>query len=200
MLAPNETGQQLLRLPVAEFIERCLQTDGVTEEQAKAFHAKLWQLHVDSQRGSLANLTLDSKTTKDQTRWKDLLAAKHSSSRDLASEENTPPFKERIRPGMVVRWAPPADYPVFAPKQNLAVVLCPQNAVGERVQDVLGNKVNEEAIPDRQRYLCALVLPAASEDAYSVSLWRQVVIDVDEMEAEVLLEYDVATRHYYIAV
>ncbi|KAL4926206.1 P-loop containing nucleoside triphosphate hydrolase protein [Aspergillus undulatus] len=51
-LAPKESGAQLLRLPVDEFVKRCLNTPDVTEEQAKAFHAKLWALHVKSQRNN----------------------------------------------------------------------------------------------------------------------------------------------------
>ncbi|KAJ6014405.1 P-loop containing nucleoside triphosphate hydrolase protein [Penicillium herquei] len=51
-LAPHESGTQLLRLPVEEFIQRCLKSDGVTEDQADAFHAKLWKLHIDSRRAT----------------------------------------------------------------------------------------------------------------------------------------------------
>lgn len=111
-----------------------------------------------------------------------------------------PPFKERIRPGMVVRWTAPQYDSVALSKPNLAVVLCPQNAAGERASDVLGNKVNQDTSQGGQRYLCALVVPGALAETYEVNLWRQVVLHLKEMEAEVLLEYDAATRYYHTAV
>jgi kinesin family protein 2/24 len=95
------------------------------------------------------------------------------------------------------------------PKQNLAVILCPQLAVGANVRDCLGNKVNQGITGNRecpvggtkaQHYLCAIVSPGALADAYEVNLWRQIVVDVEEMEAEVLLQYDVATRYYHTTV
>jgi kinesin family member 2/24 len=122
-----------------------------------------------------------------------------TSSRDTDSEAQSLTFKERIRPGMVVRWSPPADFALQLPsKQNLAVILCPQQAAGENSKDFVGNKVQEQS--DSQRYLCAMVLPGALPNAYEVSLWRQVVIDVDYMEAEVLLQYDTSTRYYHTTV
>ncbi|KAJ5729754.1 P-loop containing nucleoside triphosphate hydrolase protein [Penicillium malachiteum] len=51
-LAPHESGTQLLRLPAEEFVQRCLKSDGVTKDQADAFHAKLWKLHIDSRRAT----------------------------------------------------------------------------------------------------------------------------------------------------
>ena len=182
VLAPQESGAQLLRLPADQFIERCLQSHGVTENQAKAFHAKFWRLHIDSQRGSAAKATKDSASTdtKDESRF--------LSSRDT-SDENTFPFTERIRPGMAVRWNPPADFPLRANDQNLALVLCPQTAVAENVRDALGNQVNSgQDQSSNQRYLCAMFLPGTLGGSYEVQLWRQVVVDVAQMEAEVVLE------------
>ena len=188
------------------FVKRCLKTDGVTEEQVKAFHAKLWQLHVDSQRG----LTKPKNGTV-SSRRQELLSMEYSSSREKKSDGNLHPFKDRIRPGMVVRWRPPADFPLRSEKHNLAVIMCPQNAVGGQVRDILGNLVRQSPLlvhngdsPSdhslHSRYLCAMVLPGSLADTYEVSLWRQVVIDVDQMEDEVYLEYDHATRYYHISV
>lgn len=131
-----------------------------------------------------------------------------SSSRDPfqteaeGDDKEEVPFRKRIRPGMVVRWEPPAKFPMRLPgKQNMVVVLCPVSAVGARVRDVLGKEVVREAGEAGEgRYLCAMVLPSVAPESYELALWRQVVVDVEAMEAEVLLEYDVATRYYFMAV
>ena len=88
------------------------------------------------------------------------------------------PFKERLRPGMVVSWNPSDDTPGFyrLPGRNLAMILSPE---GE------------------ETYRCAVAVPAIMPGAFEVYLWQQVVASVDTMEAEVLLEYDVGTRYYY---
>ncbi|KAJ5180100.1 hypothetical protein N7492_003310 [Penicillium capsulatum] len=191
VLAPHESGAQLLRLPADQFISRCLQSDGVTVEQAKAFHTKFWQLHVDSQRSS-------AKRNNGSAPSGNIVNSASSTSRD-SSERNKLHFTERIRPGMVVRWNPPAELPLSKNEQNLALILCPQTAVGTEVQDAFGNPVCSDN-PSTQRYLCALVVPGTLGDSYEVHIWRQVAVDVEKMEAEVLLEYNVTTRYYHITV
>ncbi|TKW58049.1 hypothetical protein CTA1_748 [Colletotrichum tanaceti] len=103
---------------------------------------------------------------------------------------------------MVVRWTPPPTFPLALPGMNMAVVLSPESAVGPNVRDVNGDLVNEksESIGAQQRYLCATVLPGFMADSYELSMWRHVVVDIDQIEAEVLLEYDAATRYYYMTV
>lgn len=49
-------------------------------------------------------------------------------------------------------------------------------------------------------YLCALVLPSFMSETYEINLWRQIVVDTEAMNAEAFLEYDPATRYYYMAV
>lgn len=89
----------------------------------------------------------------------------------------------------------------------MAVILCPQDAVGETVKDIQGKQVNKdgpsgdtEEHSKSKGYLCAMVLPSILPEAYELSLWRQVVVNVEAMEAEVVLEYDIATRYYFIKV
>lgn len=184
-------------MPEEQFVKRCLQSDGVTEDQARAFYAKLWQLHIDSKRG--ASFKGTSVNRKSNTLCKEASSTGYPSSRDPGHEdkENLPQFKERIRPGMAVRWTAHRYASMASSKHNLAVVLCPENAAGEHARDVLGKRINNGA---SQRYLCALVIPGTLAEAYEVNLWRQVVLDVNEMEAEVRLEYDPATRYYHISV
>ncbi|KAJ5123044.1 hypothetical protein N7448_009141 [Penicillium atrosanguineum] len=204
VLAPSETGEQLLRLSSSQFISRCLRSDGVSSDQAKAFHAKFWRLHIDSQRNSSGKTSTAKKNV--QTLCKDSPSERYSSSRDPALEGKTtvPDFKERIRPGMVISWTchSPSISPSDPLKQNLALVLCPQIADAAQAQaflGFLGDKARQ--VSQRgQRYLCATVSSGALADTYEVNMWRQVVVDVKDMEAEVLLEYDAATRYHHITV
>ncbi|KAK4032341.1 P-loop containing nucleoside triphosphate hydrolase protein [Parachaetomium inaequale] len=198
LLAPAESGAQLLRLPIPEFLTRCLKTEGVSPEQAQAFQSKFWKLHIDSQK-SVASSKPAGKPAAGCSRMELL-----DSSADPEPGAASIPFKERIRPGMVVRWNPPAEYASFAVGgKSYAMVMCPAQAAGERVRDVRGELVNPaDGESDRQEtgeaYLCALVTPALLPGSYGVGLWRQVVVRVEEIEAELLLEWDEATRYYYM--
>ncbi|KAG5790966.1 hypothetical protein H9Q69_009983 [Fusarium xylarioides] len=174
-LAPKETGIQLLRLPAPEFITRCLKTPGVTLEQATAFQAKFWRLHIDSQRA--AN-NKPKATQKDAKPEKEEAGKQGLSSQDPRHEMADVPFKERLRPGMVVSWNPSDDTLGFyrLPGRNLVMILSPE---GEGT------------------FRCAVAVPAIMPGAFEIYLWQQVVAQVDTMEAEILLEYDSGTRYYY---
>lgn len=191
VLAPLESGTQLLRLPAPEFEKRCLKTEGVSTEQAKAFRSKLWQLHVDSQKAKAAPLP-PAGVDLDEANY-DRTCSKDPDPRSIAI-----PFKERIRPGMVVSWTPPAGFPFTMPGMNVVMVLSAAEAVGEDVRDVFGKTVGGEG--RKGKFLCAMVGPAVMPEAYDVHLWQQVVVDVAMMDAEVILEYDMATRYYYLTI
>lgn len=135
------------------------------------------------------------------------------SSRDPNHDNTMVPFKERICPGMVVSWNQPPDCSLalgLPDGVRLAVVLCPVEAVLGSHQDVPGDVVDltgsdEAGIRDNNtscgtRYLCALVTGGMMSEAYELNMWRQIVISVSMMDKEVVLEYDVATRYYYISV
>ncbi|KAF5025969.1 hypothetical protein F66182_1937 [Fusarium sp. NRRL 66182] len=177
ILAPKETGLQLLRLPVPEFITRCLKTPDVTLEQATAFQSKFWRLHIDSQRAANSKPKASQKGAKAETEADGF--EKHGlSSRDPRPEMADVFFKERLRSGMVVSWNPPDDTPGFhrLPGRNLIMILSPESE---------GN------------YRCAVTVPAIMPGAFEIYLWLQVVATADVMETEVLLEYDVGTRYYF---
>ncbi|KAK3902481.1 kinesin-like protein Klp59C [Staphylotrichum tortipilum] len=201
LLAPTETGPQLLRLPLPEFLSRCLKTALVIPDQAQAFQAKFWKLHVDA-----ASKPAPAPTTATPTSALVRLALLDSSA-DPEPDAGSIPFRERIRPGMVVRWTPREEYASFVvggkERKGMAVVLCPAGAVGGRVRDFRGVVVNdgeEGKEEEGGRYLCAMVAPSLLPGSYGVSLWRQAVVAVEEMEAEVLMEWDEATRYYYMTV
>ncbi|KAL4794089.1 P-loop containing nucleoside triphosphate hydrolase protein [Aspergillus venezuelensis] len=166
-LAPTETGDELLHLSVDEFVRRCLLSPDVTEEQARAFYAKLWALHVRSRRKSNSERKPDIDLPVDN--------GVSLTSMEPDNERAKLFFKERIRPGMAVRWNAPWDSLKQSPARNLALILSPQEDGNCR---------------------CAMVLPGASENVYEVHIWRQLVINIGDMEAEVVLEYDRATRYY----
>ncbi len=132
------------------------------------------------------------------------------SSRDLDPTAASVPFRERIRPGMVVSWNQSTGcdpVPRIAGDARMAVILCPVEAVPETVKDHFGNVVNPagsedsdatvNVIDNTARYLCALVTRAPMAEAYELNLWQQIVVDADLMDKEVSLEYDPGTRYYY---
>jgi kinesin family protein 2/24 len=51
-----------------------------------------------------------------------------------------------------------------------------------------------------EAYICPLIAPSLLPASYGTRLWRQVVLRVDEIEAEMLLEWDEVTWHYYMTV
>ncbi|KLU85660.1 hypothetical protein MAPG_04682 [Magnaporthiopsis poae ATCC 64411] len=211
-LAPSQTGPQLLRLPIPEFLRRCLLTPGVRMDQARAFQSKFWQLHVDSwrapasQQQSQPSTSAETEVTSGDTSGYSSRAIRLPGSLAL-------PFQERIRPGMVVRWGPDeysrlCSQHYIPRQQNLAMVLCPQFELVPGVQDASGNEVLPAAggagaagaSGGKSRdYLCALVLPGMMSGAFEVRIWQQVVVPVEWMEEEVILEYGHATRYFYMS-
>ncbi|KAK4675091.1 hypothetical protein QC764_501450 [Podospora pseudoanserina] len=150
VLAPTESGAQLLRLPVGEFVERCLKTPGVTMEQATTFQSKFWQLHVDNLRSQSSSQHSKEKPEVKLTRMERLY-----SSADIEGPPHARdvPFKERIRPGMVVSYrsvgktgAAQMGTEQMGTEQmgteQMGVVLSRADAVGERVRDLTGVQVN----------------------------------------------------------
>lgn len=126
-----------------------------------------------------------------------------STSRDPNSRSVDTPFTDRIRAGMVVRWKAPENLQYGPPGSlNMAVILCPATAFASNLAHVVtGFEKTEEGIPNEpDTYLCALVSPGVMQDSYTLDLWRQAVIAKSQMETEVVLEYDNATRYYHIAI
>lgn len=204
-MAPTETGTQLLRLPAPEFETRCLKTPGVNIEQAIAFRSKYWQLHIDSRKSKATDDVVEDDGP--DTVLGHLKKFDRSSSKEIDASASALPFKDRIRPGMAISWSPPKNMPIgFADGLKIALVLCPAAAAGSTSQDALGELVDPQATEHKdtdgkyKKYLCAMVTPAVLLGAYEVSMWRNLVIDVDDMDAEVTLEYDSATRFYHLAV
>lgn len=215
VLDPTESGAQLLRLLPAELESRCLKTPGVSVEQAKAFRSKIWQMHIDSQcDGDRSNTSTPKpiESMEPQSVLSSLKVTSRSSSRDLEPTDTAVPFKERIRPGMVISWNQPTgrDLALSVPDDlKLAVILCPAEAVQMTAKDILKNTMNPTAsgrtatndndTDSGPRYLCALMTPALMAETYELNLWRQIIINTSMMDKEVFLEYDAETRYYFIS-
>ncbi|EMR64081.1 putative diatom spindle kinesin 1 protein [Eutypa lata UCREL1] len=199
--------KQLLQLPGPEFITRCLKTPDVSKDQAIAFQAKYWKLHIDSQHcraptsesqlqgGSGAGEKPDGDSAI-PARWQD-------SSREPRMEMQALPFKDRLRPGMMVAWTPDeenAGFPVIPNGRDLIMLLSeePCSSAGESSMAAAeaDAKVKEKAERPRT-YRCAFVGPAVMPGAFELHPWIQCVVEGSQMDAEVILEYDSATRYYY---
>lgn len=181
LLAVTENGIQICRLPKGEFVSRCLKTPGVNEQQARAFYDKIWRLHIDSRKGTSGKQ-----------------ATEPTPPGDAQQKAPTQPFYERIRAGMFVQ-----RKCVDATKDYLSkvMIMAPEGAFGDASSnpDGAGTGAGERAPAcSSQRYICALVLPSPMGDAYEIDVNHQGVVGVDEMEMELLMEYDQATRCYYI--
>jgi kinesin family protein 2/24 len=161
-------------------------------------------MHVDSQRaGDKSNTT--QSNSNGSTDPETILARLASSSRDSNPIASEIPFKERIRPSMVVSWNEPPghDFKIDIPGDiKLATILCPVAAVQETVNGAFDQALDLTGsdMSGGTRYLCALITPGQMPDAYELNLWRQIIIDVSMMENEVILEYDAGTRYYYMSV
>jgi kinesin family member 2/24 len=245
---------------VPEFLSRCLKTGESTSlEQAQAFYTKFWKLHVDSSSTLSPNPATTSKPKPPNTNTTSTSTSatannnsnsgtdEHAAvitrqqilntSADPDRDASAIPFKQRIRPGMVVQHTPPNYFfgmNNLPEGKNFALVLCPVSAVPPGTCDLAGNlvvvdsgkgkgKVKAEEGDGREevgggsssgskndgkggggggggKWLAAVVLPAIMAGTYTVHMWKHIVVSEDEMDAEVLMEYDEATRVYYMIV
>jgi kinesin family protein 2/24 len=92
------------------------------------------------------------------------------------------PFLERLTSGLVVRLRP-NNGGSSEEKGSLVMIL-------SRAEKNL----------DQQTYVCAKVQPAPFRNGYSLYIWQQVEVNVMDMQEEVILEYDEATRYYFLAI
>lgn len=103
------------------------------------------------------------------------------------------PFDERVCPGMVVRLK--AALPeMFG--HRMVVILSRASFASPYVR---GDRL-EDAASGGERYIAAVLFPGLMPSTYVMNLWKQVVVDVNMMEAEVVLEYEWGTRSYHVGV
>jgi kinesin family member 2/24 len=73
------------------------------------------------------------------------------------------------------------------------MILCPEGAFEpdrEKREESMGKK----------RYVCAQILGAVMADAYNLSMDARQVIPVEDMEAEVSMEWDPPTRYWFMNI
>ncbi|KAL3422062.1 diatom spindle kinesin 1 (kinesin motor domain containing protein) [Phlyctema vagabunda] len=101
-------------------------------------------------------------------------------------EESSIPFKGRMRPGMYIR----VKARGYADPGTLVVILCPEDAFAKE----------EKSEAKQEAYVCAAVSPGLMMDAFEVSIAHQRVVKLDDMLEEIMMEYDSATRYYYMSI
>ncbi|KAL2061256.1 hypothetical protein VTL71DRAFT_7529 [Oculimacula yallundae] len=192
LLAPIETGIQICRLPKGEFVSRCLKTPGVAEQQARAFYDKIWRLHIDS-RKALEKPKAKAVQSKPSAVSQDVVEA--------SSKDSNVPFQKRLRPGMFIEREKAPQY------LKKFMIMCPVGAFSSD-EDKDKNTIptagqtspQESQTEDVRKFVCALVLPSPMADAYELDVTKLFEIAVDEMEKELLMEYDAASRCYYMTL
>lgn len=142
-------------MPKREFIARCQGTEGVTEEQASVVLSTLWRMHISQQPIEPGN---------------------------TSAVGDSAPFKERIRPGMVVKLRQ-----IDENTPNLAMILSPAT-------------FGSQSAADEKSYTAAQVAPAMFRNAFTLNIWKQMTIKEEDIDSEVVLEYDEATRYYFLGL
>jgi kinesin family member 2/24 len=93
------------------------------------------------------------------------------------------PFQTRIKPGMFIR----LNHGVAKFEGiTLAMIMSPSTPK------------DFDAAGEERQFICALVGPSIMSGAYELHVDRQDTFSVKDMAAEVLMEYDMATRYYYM--
>jgi hypothetical protein len=77
------------------------------------------------------------------------------------------------------------------------MLLCPE---GSMQSTAPGAKAVVKGRLNWKRYICATVTPAMLYGAYDVNIQRQIVVSVEDMDEEVKIDYDPATRYHFLAV
>ena len=171
ILAPSENGIELCKLPKGEFIARCLKTPDITQAQALAFYDKLACLQNESQTGKKADEPLLDEEKKTMS-------------------ASTSPFQERLGPGTFIpckekSWQDKGKAVQLTSDSKMAMVMAPHIV---------------EGAADKTRFLCAEVAKGQLHGSYVLYVTRQVVIPTEQMEEEVLLTYDDASRYYLLEI
>jgi kinesin family protein 2/24 len=181
VLAPTESGAQLIRLPKEVFVTRCLLTTGTTSAQCRAFYDKLWGLQIDAR-----NLAQSAERT---AKAADLLTRKKALMAEQAAIHLHTPFDKRMRAGMFVKVKQQGN------EEEIVMVLAPEGAFFGRTDEQFGVDTG----PFR-RYACAKVVPGPLTNSHVLLVGEQKVVAVKDMTGQISLEYDAATRYYFLNI
>ncbi|EZF19729.1 hypothetical protein H112_05315 [Trichophyton rubrum D6] len=121
----------------------------------------------------------------------DSRSLKTKSAATSEPKKPTIPFKERLKPGMFVRVTPQSPNDPI----HFLMLLAPEGAFD---QTRVAAKENGDGCGSK--YICAAVAPSIMVDAYELFVSQQRIVRIEDMEAEVLMEYDSAMRYYFMTV
>jgi kinesin family member 2/24 len=110
-------------------------------------------------------------------------------SEDEPSPKPIVPFQERLHPGMIVRITRRSRTEFL----QYAMILCPEGAFEK-------DPKNREEMMGKKRYVCAQISGAVMADAYNLAMEMKKVIAVEDMEAEVSMEWDAPTRYWFMTI
>jgi kinesin family protein 2/24 len=74
-----------------------------------------------------------------------------------------------------------------------AMILCPEGAFEKDPE-------NRVEMMGKKRYVCAQIFGAVMADAYNLAMEAKKVIAVEDMEAEVSMEWDAPTRYWFMTI
>jgi hypothetical protein len=100
-------------------------------------------------------------------------------------ERNKTLFQSRIKLGILVRFNPGAA--------KFECIIMNMVMSPARLEDFATRG-------DERQFICALVGPSVMTDAYDLFMAKQDIYSVKNIAAEVLIEYDMATRFYYMDI
>jgi kinesin family member 2/24 len=155
---------------------------------------KLPQREFVSRCLQTTGVKIDQANAFYQKLWRTRIDSRQRSSAIKATERAEPieepqagirktHFQERIHPGMFVRLVPGASKIGSA---EIFMIMSPS-----RPEDF-------DCLGEERQFICAAVGPSIMTDAYELHVARKDTYSVKDMAAEVLMEYDSATRYYYM--
>ncbi|KPM34562.1 hypothetical protein AK830_g12010 [Neonectria ditissima] len=206
ILAPSESGAQIIALAASEFEQRCLKTVGVTSSQASAFQSKLWRMHTDA-KGARCKKTPSAANAA---------PAGRTTSKEPNVKVQSLPFANRIRPGMVVEYKPRitgretkkpnmGKSDTGEPDVELVMVFSDMSAVDYATHVSLGAPEHPRSrswSQARITYMCARLIrnhPTA-KSGYELQPWDTIAVDAKEMKREVIMAYDQPSRLYFLEI
>ena len=74
-----------------------------------------------------------------------------------------------------------------------AMILCPEGAFEK-------DSGKREEVMGKKRYICAPILGAVMADAYDLAMEVRKVVSVERMEKEAFMEWDAATRYWFMTI
>jgi hypothetical protein len=82
---------------------------------------------------------------------------------------------------------------------RIVMLMCPEGSLLSVAKGAHKYPSRRDGNWGEGRYICATICAASVKGAFELDVQRQIVVTVADMEEELALEYDAATRYYYVA-